>query len=86
MHMTMISASYGKGVHQGCPSKEGGLRLIQFESPMWRPKTSHTTTSTTRTTTSNYFNNSYNYYFLWDHDKVLRHLFWAKSALYRVGP
>jgi hypothetical protein len=23
---------------------------------------------------------------LCDHDKVLHHLFWAKSALYRVGP
>jgi hypothetical protein len=35
----MIGASHGKGVQQGCPSKEGGPRLIQFESPRWRPKT-----------------------------------------------
>jgi hypothetical protein len=41
------------------------------------------TTLTTRTTTYEYFNNSY---FLCDHDKVLRHLFRAMSAFYRVGP
>jgi hypothetical protein len=39
MHMTMIDASNGKGVQQGYPSKEGGPRLIQFESPRWRHKT-----------------------------------------------
>jgi hypothetical protein len=38
MHMTMIGASHRKGVQQGCPSKEGGPRLIQFEPPRWRPK------------------------------------------------
>jgi hypothetical protein len=24
MHMTMIGASHGKGIHQRCPSKQGG--------------------------------------------------------------
>jgi hypothetical protein len=28
IHMTMIGASYGKGVQQGCPSKEEGPMLI----------------------------------------------------------
>jgi hypothetical protein len=27
-----------EGVQQYFPSQEGGLRLIQFESPRWRPK------------------------------------------------
>ena len=39
MHMTMFGAWYGgEGDQQGCPSQEGGLRLIRFESPRWRPK------------------------------------------------
>ena len=38
MHMTIIGAWHGKGVQQRCPSHEGGPRLIQFESPRWRPK------------------------------------------------
>ena len=39
MHMTMFVAWYG-GVEgqQGCPSQEGGSRLIRFKSPRWRPK------------------------------------------------
>jgi hypothetical protein len=37
-HMTMIGAWHRKGVQQGCPSKEGGSRLIQFDSPSWRPQ------------------------------------------------
>ena len=36
MHMIMFDAWYG-GL-QGCPSQEGGPRLIRFESPRWRPK------------------------------------------------
>ena len=33
MHMTMFGTSYGGvGGQQGCPSQEGGSRLIQFES------------------------------------------------------
>ena len=39
MHMTMFGAWYGGlGGQQGCPSQERGPRLIQFESPRWRPK------------------------------------------------
>ena len=39
MHMTMFGAWYGGvGGQQGCPSQEGGPRLIRFESPRWRPK------------------------------------------------
>ena len=39
MHMTMFSAWYGGvGDLQGCPSQEGGPRLIRFESSRWRPK------------------------------------------------
>ena len=39
MHMTMFGAWYGGvGEQQGCPSQEGGPRLIRFESPRWRPK------------------------------------------------
>jgi len=39
MQMTMFGTWYG-GVEgqQGCPSQEGGPRLIRFESPRWRPK------------------------------------------------
>ena len=53
MHATMIGAWHGEGgVQQGCPSQEGGARLMQFESPRWRPKqpkfepTSKSTSST----------------------------------------
>ena len=38
MHMTMFGAWDGEGSQQGCPSQEGGPRLIRFESPRWRPK------------------------------------------------
>ena len=39
MHMIMFGAWYGGvGVQQGCPSQEGGPRLIRFESPRWRSK------------------------------------------------
>jgi hypothetical protein len=39
MHMSMSDAwSEEEGVQQCFPSQEGGLRLIQFESPRWRPK------------------------------------------------
>ena len=39
MHMTVFGAWYGGvGGQQGCPSQEGGPRLIRFESPRWRPK------------------------------------------------
>ena len=39
MHTTMIAAWHQeRGVQQGCPSHEGGPRLIRFESPRWRPK------------------------------------------------
>ena len=39
MHMTMFGTWYGGlGGQQGCPSQEGGPRLIRFESPRWRPK------------------------------------------------
>ena len=39
MHTTMIGAWHQeRGVQQGCPSHEGGPRLIRFESPRWRPK------------------------------------------------
>src|SRR5690349_3542771 len=40
MHTTMAGSCISeKGVQQGFPSHEGGLGLIQFESPRWRPKT-----------------------------------------------
>ena len=40
MHMTMFGSWYGgEGGQQGFPSQEGGPRLIRFESPRWRPKT-----------------------------------------------
>ena len=39
MHMIMFGAwDGGEGGQQGCPSQEGGPRLIRFESPRWRPK------------------------------------------------
>jgi hypothetical protein len=39
MHTTMIGAWNGvEEVQQGFPSQQGGLRLIRFESPRWRPK------------------------------------------------
>jgi len=39
MHMTMFGAwDGGEGGQQGCPSQEGGPRLIRFESQRWRPK------------------------------------------------
>ena len=40
MHTTMFGAWYGGvGGQQGWPSQERGPRLIRFESPRWRPKT-----------------------------------------------
>jgi hypothetical protein len=39
MHTTMIGAWNGvEEVQQECSSWWGGTRLIQFESPRWRPK------------------------------------------------
>ena len=39
MLTTMFGAWVGGVVgQQGFPSQEGGLRLIRFESPRWRPK------------------------------------------------
>jgi hypothetical protein len=38
MHMSMSCVWSEEGVQQGFPSQEGGLRLIRFESPRWRPK------------------------------------------------
>jgi hypothetical protein len=39
MNTIMIGAWHGEGgVQLVCPSQEGGSRLIQFESPRWRPK------------------------------------------------
>jgi hypothetical protein len=39
MHMYMRGAWIGEdGVQQGFPSREGGPRLIRFESPRWRQK------------------------------------------------
>jgi hypothetical protein len=38
IHMSMSDAWSEEGVQQCFPSQEGGLRLIQFESPRWRPK------------------------------------------------
>ena len=39
MYMTMFGTwNGGVGGQQGCPSQEGGLRLIRFESLRWRPK------------------------------------------------
>ena len=39
MHMTMLG-DRGRGDQRGCPNREGGSKLIQFESPRWRPKSS----------------------------------------------
>ena len=39
MHITMFGTWYGGvGGQQGCPSQEGGPRLIRFKSQRWRPK------------------------------------------------
>ena len=41
IHMTMLGEPYGdQGDQRGCPKQEGGPKLIQFESPRWRPKSS----------------------------------------------
>ena len=37
--MTMLG-DRGRGDQRGCPNREGGLKLIRFESPWWRPKSS----------------------------------------------
>ena len=39
MHTTMLG-DRGRGDQRGCPKQEGGLKLIRFESPRWRPKSS----------------------------------------------
>ena len=38
MHTTIIGAWHEGGVQQGCPSQEGGSRLMHFELPRRRPK------------------------------------------------
>ena len=39
--MTMLGEPYGdQGDQRGCPNREGGPKLIRFESPRWRPKSS----------------------------------------------
>ena len=41
IHMTMFGEPYGdQGDQRGCPKHEGGSKLIRFESPRWRPKSS----------------------------------------------
>ena len=41
IHMTMLEEPYGdQGDQRGCPKHEGGSKLIRFESPRWRPKSS----------------------------------------------
>ena len=41
MHMTMLRESHENQVdQQGHPNGERGLKLIRFESPRWRPKSS----------------------------------------------
>ena len=41
IHMTMLREPYGdQGDQRGCPNREGGPKLIRFESPRWRPKSS----------------------------------------------
>jgi hypothetical protein len=41
MHMTMLEESHeGQRDQQGHPNREGGPKLIRFESPRWRPKSS----------------------------------------------
>jgi hypothetical protein len=39
MHMTILG-DRGRGDQQGCPHQEGGPKLLRFESPRWRPKSS----------------------------------------------
>ena len=39
MHTTMLG-DRGWGDQRGCPNREGGPKLIRFESPRWRPKSS----------------------------------------------
>jgi hypothetical protein len=40
-HMTMLGELHGgQGDQQGHPNREGGPKLIRFESPRWRPKSS----------------------------------------------
>jgi hypothetical protein len=40
-HMTILGESHGgQGDQQGHPNQEGGLKLIRFKSPRWRPKSS----------------------------------------------
>jgi hypothetical protein len=39
--MTMLGELHGgQGDQQGHLNREGGLKLIRFESPRWRPKSS----------------------------------------------
>jgi hypothetical protein len=39
--MTMLGELHGgQGDQQGHPNREGGSKLIRFESPRWRPKSS----------------------------------------------
>jgi hypothetical protein len=41
MHMTMLGESHeGQQDQQGLPNREGGPKLIWFESLRWRPKSS----------------------------------------------
>ena len=41
IHMIMLGEPYGdQGDQRGCPKREGGPKLIRFESPRWRPKSS----------------------------------------------
>jgi hypothetical protein len=41
MHMTMLGESHeGQRDQQGHPNRGGGPKLIRFESPRWRPKSS----------------------------------------------
>ena len=37
--MTMLG-DRGQGDQRGCPNREGGPKLIRFESPRWSPKSS----------------------------------------------
>jgi hypothetical protein len=40
-HMTMLGELHGsQGDQQGHPNQQGGPKLIRFESPRWRPKSS----------------------------------------------
>jgi hypothetical protein len=40
-HMTILGELHGgQGDQQGHPNREGGPKLIRFESPRWRPKSS----------------------------------------------